>query len=786
MALSLGELVAYLKVDSGDFDSGMDRSEGKFSGFAKKAAGYGVAVGTGILAAGTALFAVGATFDDVTDTIRVGTGATGKALDGLVDSAKNIGRDIPASFEAIGTTVADVNTRLGLTGPTLEKLSSQILEAGRLLGTEIDVNGLSSAFSAFNVTGDDTTKVMDDLFRISQATGVGINELAAGVATGAPQLRQFGFSIGESAALLGNLDKAGLNSDATIAALSRGMIDFAKEGRKPREALEETIEGIEGFIAKGDQAKALDLAASIFGTRGAGQFVAAVQSGKLNLDDLMAATGATSDTILGASDDTKDFAESWQIFKNRALLAVEPIATRVFNTIGQGMEWFLAVGVPALQQFGASVRDAAEPLLTMAQWINDNRTPITVVAGLIAAVFIPHLIALAAQAVVTRTIAVASWIAQQAAAIGAAAVHSAQIVLMIARWAALGATAVAQGIVIAAVWTGSIIASAVAGAASFAVQVARVVGGWVLMGAQAMIHAARMAAAWLIAMGPVGWVIAAVVGLVALIVANWDTVVSWTQTAWSAVTGAIGAAWEWIKGVVSAGLNFLVMLFMNFTGVGLIIKHWDSIKNATSAAWNWVTSTVSGAWNAVTGAISSGVSTAVSFVAGLPGKVLGAIGNMGSLLYQKGKDLIQGLLNGAGSLLSKIGSFFLDKVPGWIKAPFKAALGINSPSTVFAGYGTNIGEGLVVGMAKMRPAVAAEMAALADVQALGALQGPTFTAGHALGGPQTPAMSPGYTDTAAGTPGSGPLLNVENLHLVEGTPRDVANELAVTLRTGGI
>ncbi|SEC98945.1 hypothetical protein [Arthrobacter woluwensis] len=37
--------------------------------------------------------------------------------------------------------------------------------------------------------------------------------------------------------------------------------------------------------------------------------------------------------------------------------------------------------------------------------------------------------------------------------------------------------------------------------------------------------------------------------------------------------------------------------------------------------------------------------------------------------------MIQGLLNGAGSLLSSIGSFFLNQLPGWIVGPFKAALG---------------------------------------------------------------------------------------------------------------
>lgn len=80
----------------------------------------------------------------------------------------------------------------------------------------------------------------------------------------------------------------------------------------------------------------------------------------------------------------------------------------------------------------------------------------------------------------------------------------------------LGAAAVAAGVMAAAMVVSRII----------------VVGAWVFMAAQSLIQGARMAAAWLIAMGPVGWVIAAVVGLAAIIIANWDTISTWTKDMW--------------------------------------------------------------------------------------------------------------------------------------------------------------------------------------------------------------------------------------------------------------
>jgi hypothetical protein len=51
-------------------------------------------------------------------------------------------------------------------------------------------------------------------------------------------------------------------------------------------------------------------------------------------------------------------------------------------------------------------------------------------------------------------------------------------------------------------------------------------------------------------------------------------------------------------------------------------------------------------------------------------------------------------MDGIGDLAGKIGSWFLSKIPGWIVDPFKAALGIHSPSRVFR---TEIGQQLLPG-----------------------------------------------------------------------------------------
>ena len=299
--------------------------------------GLGVVAG-GAVVAGKALYDVGATFDDMADTIRVGTGATGDALDDLIASAKTVGTQVPASFEDIGTTVADVNTRLGLTGPVLEKLSAQILQAGNLLGEAVDINKVSASFSAFKITGEGTTDAMDHLFRVSQATGVGINQLASSVATSAPAVQSLGFTFEETAALVGGLDKAGLSSSRMMAGMGRALVEMAKDGEKPQAAFQRLVGDIDKLVKKGDEAGSVELAAKVFGTKNAPAFVQAIGSGSLAVQDLMGSIGMSSDTILGAAEETADFAEAWEIFGNQVLLLIEPIATKVFNVMGDGMK----------------------------------------------------------------------------------------------------------------------------------------------------------------------------------------------------------------------------------------------------------------------------------------------------------------------------------------------------------------------------------------------------------------------------------------------------------------
>jgi hypothetical protein len=331
----------------------------------------------------------------------------------------------------------------------------------------------------------------------------------------------------------------------------------------------------------------------------------------------------------------------------QAFLASDTFATWVATAqrgaalLWQGLQvlggFITSVVVPAFMQ-------VASVLAAVAVYFTEHSTAAKILGGVIAAV---------------AALVVAAWVIQAAAAVAGAAASVASWVAV-----AIGAQVAAEG---TSRSTAQIVLGWIASAAAAVFNAAIVVGGWVLMGAQAMLQAARMAAAWLIALGPVGWVIAAVIGLVALIVANWDTVVSATTAAWNAVVGFVVAAWEWIKSAISAAINLLVSWFLNFTLVGLIISHWQQIVDFTRAAWQ-----------AVTGAVGAAVDWLVGYVTGLPGRIWAGLAVLGSMLA--------GLFTAAWAWASAVVGAGVGWVVGWVQAlPGRFWAGLQVIGSLLAG-----------------------------------------------------------------------------------------------------
>lgn len=116
--------------------------------------------------------------------------------------------------------------------------------------------------------------------------------------------------------------------------------------------------------------------------------------------------------------------------------------------------------------------------------------------------------------------------------------------------------------------------------------------------------------------------------------------------AWDGIKTIVSGAWQIIRGVVAQGANVLKTVF-RAAGIAM--------REAARASWE-----------AIKAAFRAGVSAAVEVVKSLGARISAQVRGFGSLLYNAGRTLIQGLVNG---ILSKIGDVAaaIGKVAGKVK-----------------------------------------------------------------------------------------------------------------------
>lgn len=314
----------------------------------------------GAVVIGKALYGIGKEFDDMSDTIATATGATGKELDGLVDSAKEVATTVPVSFADAGEAIAGMRARTGLTGKALEGLTEQVVAMAKITDTDLNtaIETSTRLLGDWGLKGADASEGLDTLMAASQETGVEVDRLAELMTKFGGPFRQMGVGFEESAALLGKWEKEGVNTELVAGSMRIALGKFAKAGREPAKAFQETIDTITKL---GPGAEATGLAIKTFGARAGPDMAAAILEGRFAVEDLERAIKNSDTTILGAEKSTRDFSENWLLFKNQLKEAVGPAATALFGAIGQGMaklnEELPPVIAALKQELGPAFRD---------------------------------------------------------------------------------------------------------------------------------------------------------------------------------------------------------------------------------------------------------------------------------------------------------------------------------------------------------------------------------------------------------------------------------------------
>ncbi|PKN91111.1 MAG: hypothetical protein CVU44_21070 [Chloroflexi bacterium HGW-Chloroflexi-6] len=409
---TIATLVVKLVGDVSEYSASLRESQELTGNFSDRAVNGLSAIGgtlvVGALAAGAAAVAgigvatwtASETIDEAYDTIRIGTGKTGEALDGLQQSFNNVFSSIPTDANSAAVAVSELNIRLGLTDGMLETSSMKLLRMTDLLGGDIQVNAglFARVMGDWAVPLEENDILLDKIFRASQLTGVGVDKLMTNVVQFGAPMRNMNFGLDESIALFAKWEKEGVNAELVMGSLRQAAGHFADQNIPLRQGLDDTFESIKN-AASGSEA--LAIAMDVFGARAAGDMAAAIREGRFDIDDMVAALGNAEGAIMDTSAATADWPEMWNQFTNGLTVQLAPMGDVLRNIAGEAIGMFAAfVSRPEtqafieqlslkVQEFGGMVLEWMPQIATGLEnglgWLDQNKGVVVAALAMIGA-----------------------------------------------------------------------------------------------------------------------------------------------------------------------------------------------------------------------------------------------------------------------------------------------------------------------------------------------------------------------------------------------------------------
>lgn len=336
---------------------------------------------------------------------------------------------------------------------------------------------------------------------------------------------------------------------------------------------------------------------------------------KAIMKEVQSQVGGVAEANASAADKSK---VAWGNLQETVGTQLLPIMDRLSNFFTNTLAPAMTSAVEGIGPLFSDIKGDVEAFFT---FLEDNQTTITVVAGLITALMIPAFIVWATTAATTAATNIIAWLTVQASAIASAALQVAALTMI--------------GL------------------------------GWIKTAVLAVANAVIMAGAWLIALGPIGLVIAAIAAIIAIIVVLWmksETFRSIVLGAWDAIKAGASALWEAIKvafdaivGAVQKVASWVADLPGKF--VSMVSRVVSAVTGFVSSVVAKFTELVS----TVVGKVAGFVVDIVQFYVSLPGKILNALGDIGASIAAK----FQGMVSKVSAFVSDVLAFFTG-LPGKI------------------------------------------------------------------------------------------------------------------------
>lgn len=261
-------------------------------------------------------------FDEGRDKVIKATGATGEAAEQLVDSYKKVAGSIKGDFSSLGSTLGEINTRMGLTGKALENATVDFTKFADVTGTDA-TEAVRLVTRAMNNAGIDLSnynEVLDELALSSQASGISVDTLAENLTKFGAPMRALGLDTKDSIALFSSWEKAGMNTSVAFSGLQKAVGNWSKEGKNAKKEFAKVIKDIKNAPSA---TKATERAIEAFGKKAGPELADAIQGGRFEYEKFVDLLQGSEGTVRKTYDETQDGFDKVQlaIQKGRTKLA---------------------------------------------------------------------------------------------------------------------------------------------------------------------------------------------------------------------------------------------------------------------------------------------------------------------------------------------------------------------------------------------------------------------------------------------------------------------------------
>lgn len=596
-------------------------------------------------------------FNDVDagmDIIVQKTGASGKALNEMQDSMKNLATSIPTDFETAGAAIGEVNTRFGLTGKKLEDLSGKFIKFAQLNNTDVStaIDNTQKVISAFGLKASDAGALLDTMNAVGQRTGISMDTLAKSMVTNSAALQQLGFSASDAANFLGNVEMSGADTSQVMTGLTKALANATANGKPMKEALKEIQDSM---VNASSETEGLQAAYELFGKRAGGAIYQACKNGSLSFEELGTSLKDNIGNVDSTFNETLDPIDKFQTSLN----SLKIVGADVGNSL-------MTVLAPMLTKFSEMMKSLNEKWNSLSPGMQDAIVKIALIAATVGPVLV----------VIGKVIT------------------------------AVGTITSALGGLIGLI-TGTTAATTAAGVAGGASAAGTAAAGTAAGGAAVGFGALNVSLLPII--GIIAAIIAAVVAIIAII-KNWGAITEWFKGLWETVSTVIMSiwqtisdffkgiweglvsifttVWETIKNVLTVALMFIVELIKGyFELITLPFRFiWENCKETIMAVWEaiktvvmTVLNTISTFISTVMNAIKTVITTVWNAISNTISTVLNAIKTVITTIFNAVKTVVTNAWNGIKNVIASV----VDGIKSKVSSVFNAVS--STVSSIFNG-----------------------------------------------------------------------------------------------------